>query len=188
MSPAAWPFMKKLFLTAVALAALSGQCKAIDFDDDAIEVGYRGFAEFGYTLGVGDGSDLDRINLLTSHGYQIIPQFFVGAGAGVNYYYDSESWSVPIFAHLRSDFLDSDITPFAEVRVGYSVADVKGFYLNPAIGCRFSVSDNLALNVSVGYTMQKHSLEDTHYGYGYLWESTKKLNIGGIDFRIGLDF
>lgn len=180
--------MKKLLLSGIALFILNAPCNAIDFDEDAIEVGYRGFAEFGYTLGVGDGDGFDRVNVLTSHGYQIIPQFFIGAGVGLNYYYDSENVSIPLFAHLRSDFLDNDITPFAEVRVGYSVADVKGFYLNPAIGCRFSVSDNLALNVSVGYTMQKHDLVGYTYNYGFLGEGTKKINIGGLDFRVGIDF
>ncbi len=182
--------MKKVLLLAALLVAFQG--KAIDFDDDAIEQGYRGFVDFGYSLGVGEnGKDIDRVNLSTSHGYQIAPQFFAGAGVGLNYFYDCEKVNMPIFAHLRSDFLNSDVTPFAEVRVGYSVFDVAGFYLNPAVGCRFSLSDDIAMNLSVGYTMQKydvaHELFPEFTGGGYYRFLTKE-NLGCIDFRIGIEF
>lgn len=152
--------------------------KAIDFDEDGVSPGYRGFVDVGYNLGVGDGEGHDRVHILTSHGYQIVPQLFAGIGVGANYYYDDEVWGLPIFAHFRSDILNSEISPFVEVRIGYSLIDIKGFYLNPAIGCRFAVSDNISLNVGVGYTLQKAE----YYGY------YNKLNCGGIDFRFGIDF
>lgn len=168
--------MKKLFV--IISLALSLHGKAIVFDEDGIGNGYRGFADFSYTLGVGDfGKNHDRVNLLTSHGYQFTPHFFAGIGIGVNYFYDDEAWNLPVFAHFRSDILNNDITPFIDLRVGYSAIDVKGFYLNPSIGCRFSVSDNMALNVGIGYTLQKAD-------YIYF----DKQNCGGIDFRFGIDF
>lgn len=159
------------------------QAQAIYFDDDGIEQGYRGFADFSYSLGVGDFA-IDRVGITTSHGYQIAPQFFAGAGVGVNYFYDSDWFNVPIFAEFRSDILNSDITPFADVRVGYAVGDVKGFYLNPSVGCRFSLSDDMGFNVSIGYTMQKCDI---------LWNSSwsylqSRENMGCIDFKIGIDF
>lgn len=160
------------------LSAFCASSFAIDFDEDGLEQGYRGFVDFSYTLGVGDfGKNHDRVNLMTSHGYQIVPQLFAGVGVGANYYYDDDSWNLPIFAHFRSDILNNDITPFVDLRVGYSLIDVKGFYLNPSIGCRFAVSDNIALNVGVGYTLQKAEF----YKYG-------QKNCGGVDFRFGIDF
>ena len=179
--------MKKLIIL-LCVALLSTQAKAIYFDDDAIEEGYRGFADFSYTLGVGDGQDIDRVSVLTSHGYQIAPQFYAGAGFGVNYFYDLEYANMPIFLHLRSDFLNNDITPFAEVRVGYSLFNIEGFYLNPAIGCRFSLSDNIAMNVSVGYTMQKTDYSISWSSGGYHDSIYDSFNAGGIDFRIGIEF
>jgi|GEM_PF-4835091 len=44
------------------------QAQAIYFDDDGIEQGYRGFADFSYSLGVGDFA-IDRVGITTSHGY-----------------------------------------------------------------------------------------------------------------------
>lgn len=173
--------MKKIaFIIAVIFASFiyAPTSSAITFDEDGVAPGYRGFVDFGYTLGVGDfGKNVDRVSLTTSHGYQIIPQLFAGVGVGVNYFYDEEAFGLPIFAHFRSDILNNDITPFVELKVGYSLLDVKGFYLNPAIGCRFSVSDNIALNLSLGYTVQK--ADYVYFG---------KQNCGGLDFRFGIDF
>lgn len=173
--------MKRIaFIVVATLASLfcAQTSSAITFDEDGVSPGYRGFADFGYTLGVGDfGKNVDRVNLMTSHGYQIVPQFFAGVGVGVNYFYDQESFGLPIFAHFRSDILNNDITPFVDLKAGYSLLDVKGFYLNPSVGCRFSVTDNIALNLSIGYTMQKADF--IYFG---------KQNCGGIDFRFGIDF
>ena len=61
--------------------------KAIKED---VKVSYRGFVDLGYTIGVGIVSNSDRVELTTTHGVQIIPEFFVGAGVGVNYYHLAE--------------------------------------------------------------------------------------------------
>ena len=114
--------------------------------DDGIQQGYRGFADFSYTLGVGDwGKNHDRIGIMTSHGYQIAPQFFAGVGVGFNYYFNGhdELSSLPVFAHIRSDILADEITPFIDLRVGYSLIDVEGVYINPSVGCRFELTDDI---------------------------------------------
>ena len=90
--------MKKavLLFTLVMLCCIPA--RAIYFDDDGIQEGYRGFADFSYTLGVGDwGKNHDRIGIMTSHGYQIAPQFFAGVGVGFNYYYDGNDCIYVIF-------------------------------------------------------------------------------------------
>ena len=168
--------MKKcLILLTLALLSWS-TASAIYFDDDGIPQGYRGFADFSYTLGVNHCSN--RIGILTSHGYQIAPQFFAGVGVGFNYFYEGygDVFGLPIFAHLRSDILENEITPFIDLRVGYSLIDVEGAFINPSVGCRFELTDNIGLNVGIGYTMQQ-------LDYG-----TEKKNCGGIDFRVGIDF
>lgn len=173
--------MKKTLLLCLFTLIISQQVSAIYFDDEGIPQGYRGFADFSYTLGVGDwGKDHDRVGIMTSHGYQIAPQFFVGAGVGFNYYYNGhdELCSLPVFAHFRSDILENEITPYVDLRVGYSFIDVKGFYINPSVGCRFELNDNVGLNVGIGYTMQQ-----TEYLFSY-----NKKNCGGLDFRFGIDF
>ena len=81
-------------------------------------------ATLSYTLGVNHCSN--RIGILTSHGYQIAPQFFAGVGVGFNYFYEGygDVFGLPVFAHLRSDILENEITPFIDLRVGYSLLDV----------------------------------------------------------------
>lgn len=173
--------MKNLIMFIALVFLSSTTASAIYFDDDGIPQGYRGFADLSYTLGVGDwGKNHDRIGIMTSHGYQIAPQFFAGLGVGFNYYFNGhdELCSLPVFAHIRSDILNNEITPFVELRVGYSLIDVKGVYVNPSIGCRFELTDDIGLNVGVGYTMQQ--VEFVHY--------SEKKNCGGIDFKVGIDF
>lgn len=173
--------MKNLIMFIALVFLSTTTASAIYFDDEGIPQGYRGFADLSYTLGVGDwGKNHDRIGIMTSHGYQIAPQFFAGLGVGFNYYFNGhdELCSLPVFAHIRSDILNNEITPFVELRVGYSLIDVKGVYVNPSIGCRFELTDDIGLNVGVGYTMQQ--VELVHY--------SEKKNCGGIDFRVGIDF
>lgn len=173
--------MKKVMLFFALVLLSCSTASAIYFDDEGIPQGYRGFADFSYTLGVGDwGKNHDRVGIMTSHGYQIAPQFFAGLGVGFNYYFsgNDESCSLPVFAHFRSDILENEITPYVDLRVGYSFLDVKGFYINPSVGCRFELNDNLGLNVGIGYTMQQAE---------YPFNRDKK-NCGGLDFRFGIDF
>ena len=173
--------MKKVMLFFALMLLWCSTASAIYFDDEGITQGYRGFADFSYTLGVGDwGKNHDRVGIMTSHGCQIAPQFFAGLGVGFNYYFNGndESCSLPVFAHFRSDILENEITPYVDLRVGYSFLDVKGFYINPSVGCRFELNDNLGINVGIGYTMQQAE---------FLFKREKK-NCGGLDFRFGIDF
>ncbi len=132
------------------------------------DIGYRGYIDLGYTLGTGIFA-LDRIELTTSHGYQLIPYLFVGAGAGLSYYSDLESFALPIFANVRAYILDNSISPYVDLKIGYSVLDLKGFYMNPSIGCKV-----YAFNVSAGYALQKQKEWD--------------INRGGISLKIGFEF
>lgn len=180
--------MKKVMLLCALVVLSCLSASAIYFDDDGIPEGYRGFADFSYTLGVGDwGKNHDRIGIMTSHGYQIAPQFFAGLGVGFNYYFDGndELCSLPLFAHFRSDLINNEITPYVDLRVGYSLIDVKGVYINPSVGCRFELSDNIGLNVGIGYTMQQSKFFIIDFDFDYY---RVKKNCGGIDFRVGIDF
>jgi len=173
--------MKKILLLIALLLLSSSTASAIYFDDEGIQQGYRGFADFSYTLGVGDwGKNHDRVGIMTSHGYQIAPQFFAGLGVGFNYYFNGhdEQSSLPVFAHFRSDILENEISPYVDLRVGYTFLDVKGFYINPSVGCRFELNDNLGLHVGLGYTMQQAEFSFVN----------DKKNCGGLDFRFGIDF
>jgi len=98
--------------------------------------GYRGFADLGYTIGMGDYS-YGRFEIATSHGYQIDPYFFIGGGIGFHFYSlddyslnlpgieastKSKLTAIPIFADFRANFADKgNIIPFAGLKAGYSI-------------------------------------------------------------------
>ncbi len=144
-----------------------------------LKSGYRGFVDFGGGVGVGDWGD-GRVGFSTSHGYQFCPYFFLGVGVGLNYHTDWDVVEIPIFAHLRSEFLDNAISPFLDVKIGYSPYDGTGVYAEPSVGCRVGVTDKLGLSLGIGYEMQ--SLE---IGWGKY--SDRKV-CGAVSFKLALDF
>lgn len=172
--------MKKSLLFLFLMLISSSAANAFYFEDDfdGIQLGYRGFTDLSYTFGV--HHSFDRVGIITSHGYQFAPQLFAGAGVGFNYDYNNSNCGLPVFAHFRCDILENEITPYVDLRVGYSFLDIKGFYLNPSVGCRFELNDNLGLNVGIGYSLQMMSYSSWYYH--------EKENCGGIDLRVGIDF
>ncbi len=149
-----------------------------------LKMGYRGFVDFGGGIGVGDWGD-GRVGVTTSHGFQVCPYFFVGAGFGVNYHVDWEVVEIPIFLHLRSEFLNNAISPFFDFKVGYSPYDGQGAYVYPSVGCRIGVLGNKAgLSLSIGYEMQ---MLDMYVGYSRYWDEEKN-PCGAIAFKLAFDF
>ncbi|MDR2913876.1 MAG: hypothetical protein LBV74_03425 [Tannerella sp.] len=136
--------------------------------------GYKGFIDIGFSFGTKTKIDSysydgdNRFEFSTSHGYFFSPYLFIGAGFGVHFYtgynydgdyhsYDSdESFvEIPIFAHIRSHFIDKKVSPFADVKLGYSVYDATGPYFTPSVGCRFAKGSRSAFWLSLGYTIQQ---------------------------------
>lgn len=170
--------MKKHLLAILSLVIAS-------LTSHAVETGYRGFVDYGFLYGTGDfdGSTMNEIT--TTHGYQILPQLFVGGGVGMHLYKfgksDEIQYDLPVFADIRWDMLLTKFTPFIDVKGGYSVAgNFTGVYFNPSIGCRMAIGDKIGINLGIGYTYMKT---------GYYWiESGNDLNLTGVNIRLGLDF
>lgn len=146
--------------------------------------GYKGFIEAGYSFG-----DDERLEFNTSHGYQFNNYIFVGAGAGLHFYPDGvysydECTIVPIFANFRANFINKKITPFADVKTGYSVGDYEGFYGSVGIGARFTLTGKMALSVMVSYSYQEY--EDYYYDYHYDYYDTWSTE--GLGIKIGFEF
>lgn len=157
----------------------SGSRHGRGLNGKGLTAGYRGFVDLGYTIGTGDFGE-DRIEFATSHGYQFNPYIFAGLGVGAHYYFDSEVVEIPIFAHIRSEFLNNSISPFLDFKAGYSVYDATGFYMTPSVGCRFAVGKQSGISVGLGYTMQK--VEYDYYSY------SGSENCGGFSIKVGFDF
>lgn len=150
--------------------------------------GYRGFVDLGFTPGVGDLAT-NRLEFSTSHGYQFNPYFYLGLGAGLHYYYEGgDAFVIPVFVNPRVNFIDGNITPFVDLKLGYSFVDAEGFYFNPNIGVSFKVQEKNAINVSIGYTMQKAKYDYYYYDYYYSYYNSGSVDINGISLKVGYEF
>lgn len=146
---------------------------------------YRGFIGDSYIFGVGD-IEKSREFLYTSHGCQITPFLYAGVGVGVNYWFDDEKWSIPVFGHLRSELhsvFKKNFSPYVDTKIGYSFADCKGFYFTPSIGCHFYFGHSkTGLSVGVGYVLQKADV------YEPFKRSSSSKNVGGVEVTLAFDF
>ena len=133
--------------------------------------GYKGFIDIGYSYGTGsrvgstEMSGENRFEFSTSHGILFTPYLFLGLGVGLHFYtgynddgnyysYDKMVTEIPVFMHLRSHFIDQKVSPFVDVKLGYTVYEVTGTYFAPAVGCRFAKGSRSAFWLSIGYTIQ----------------------------------
>ncbi len=140
--------------------------------------GYRGMAELGASFGV-KYSDV-IYQLTTSHGFQADPNIFIGAGLGFDYDAKREWFFMPIFANLRFYISKKRLSPFVDVKAGYSPVSVKGAYANASIGCHYSLSQKLGLNLSVGYDVQKYD--------GRSEMENRNDYLHAVNLKVGVDF
>ena len=145
--------------------------------------GYRGWVETGGAVGLGTFGD-GVFTFSTSHGYQFSPYFFLGAGIGVDYHFGWETVFMPIFANARAYFIDGKISPFLDAKIGYSPLDGTGFYFSPSVGVSFGTSRKCAVNLSIGYNLQR--TEVYYYGYYYSFYAYESMH--GLSFKLGVEF
>ena len=131
--------------------------------------GYRGFFDVEFYKSI-DANSEDHFGFSTTHGYQFKPWLFAGAGVGMkishnkhikegSYGIKGDYFMFPVFADLRFDLLKSKFSPYLDCRLGYTLGNkAYGVMFNPSLGCRMGLNDKLAINASVGYSMQSTDL------------------------------
>lgn len=152
--------------------------------DDFHPQGYRGFLDLDGGFGLGERGD-GIIGFTTSHGYQDIPHFYIGGGFGVHYHAFWKSIFVPIFANVRFNFLDKRCTPFLDIKGGYSPGKAKGGYLAPSFGVNYQFRQNLGINFSFGYTMQRSEFIEYNIVGVILHDWAAMHHLG---FKLGIEF
>ena len=136
--------------------------------------GYRGFVDLEYYLSNDEVSE-DHFGFSTSHGYQLKPWLYVGAGAGMKISHNKhrtdlrtpkeDIYMFPVFADVRVDLLKSRLSPFLGCRAGYTLGNKAfGLMVNPSLGCRIGLANRLAVNVSIGYCLQSTDIIALDYG------------------------
>ena len=172
--------------------------------NNKIQTGYHGFADFSYTLGVGDYT-LNRFGLSSSHGYQFNPYFFLGGGLGLHFMQEYETpdmdipldsrdftIDIPVYAETRITFIDGNISPFISARGGYYLTHNGGLYFNASVGCRFTTGITHAINVFIGYSSEELEFDtferfNSTSSMNYSTEK-RKLSTEGFSIRVGYEF
>ncbi len=165
--------MKQLILFLCFLCSTTVFAQEVSEKNYCPKAGLKAFLESGYTIGVGKNHE-GRISFLANVGYQINPNIFIGVGTGENYFHDSKLYSIPIYGDIRATFPNNWISAFVDAKIGASIADVKGLFFRPSIGCRLGTKNNTAFTMSVGYENQK--VRDS------------SVNLRGITIIFGFDF
>ena len=135
--------MKKLVL--VLCVAIIGVSVAAQ-EGFSFRKGYRGDVSLGGSVGVTKGVRNDAFSFSTIHGYSFGDGVFVGAGVGVNVL-TTDQVTIPVYVVGKYTFLDNNITPFVDCRVGaeavvYNLDKGRAFMVSPAVGVdlgRFSI-------------------------------------------------
>lgn len=168
--------------------------------------GYRGFADWSnsitretiwsYTDGTNHVTVKDNLfftGFSTSHGYQFSPNFYLGAGLGIEKNSKYDEWIGPVFIDVRTDQEFGKFTPFADLRIGMC----GGIYLSPSVGYRFNWGRKVGINIAAGYTLRGYKVDVYDFenpvqddlGYWtvtYLGRETRTHSY--FSFRVGIDF
>ena len=152
----------------------------------AQEKGYYGLLEAsgGYIYKYVPGSETAPQDFMLGvsyvNGYRFSPHFAMGLGVGVNYYFDFEQFSAPVYLHLTADLLKRDITPYISLNIGnnfqlnggkynYGIYDgmseeelvaapmvrkehYRGLFAEPSVGVKFNCAGKRA-NVGLAYAL-----------------------------------
>lgn len=192
--------MKKVMFLLCALLA-----SATVSAQDSFQKGYRGYADLGYTIGVGD-YEFGRFEISTTHGYQVCPYFFVGAGVGFHFMskYETKGMgdyaldkrdskvSIPLYADFRGTFMKTKFAPFVDVKLGHFLTNGDGVYANASAGVRMKTIGKQAVSLSIGYTFEKLEFQT----FGHFTSSSsmnytrdpRKLDAEGISIKFGYEF
>ncbi len=156
-----------------------------DYWRNGAKRGYKAFIGAAIVGGT-DDYGRDRLEFSTIHGYQFNSHIFLGAGMGVNYYTtDNSDISMPVFGAFRVNILNSRITPFIGLRMGYSFFDMEGVYFSSEVGCRFGLRSNNAINISLGFENQ---LYEDKYEISSLYSYSSTEDCCGLALKVAWEF
>lgn len=179
--------MKRLFTMVLAFSACICVFAQNNFRDR--HMAYKGFSDIGLGSAFSDGDNSTSFTLTTSHGIQINPYFFAGAGIGVDLSsssnIDGATVIAPIFGQVRANILNKNISPYVDLKGGGTVGDFKGGYLEPSFGVSMPVTTKFAIDFSLVYTLYTHKEE---YDLGWFGYETERIAVHSIGFKFGFEF
>lgn len=177
---------------------------AINSNAHSMQSGYKGHVETGYSVGIGD-YDFGRFEVNTTHGYQVNPYIFLGAGTGLHFMSSYKTGDmeipldvrdskvdIPVFANFRSNFTKGKISPFFDIKGGTFVTNNGGLYVVASLGVRYALNNKQGLSLSVGYAAEKLEFETFERFNGrYDMSYTRKpatYDTESVSVKLGFDF
>ena len=120
-------------------------------------------------------------------------------GFGLDYHATGKHLFIPLFVDLRTNFSDTNITPFWGIKAGYSIGSKNaynkvstGAYFNPTFGVRFILNRQSAMNIAFGYNLQQQIVKkDIYYNdnfFIYTGVYHHRLLRDALSLRLGVDF
>lgn len=145
---------------------------------------YKGMVDVGYVFEANKHNQ-ERAILSTTHGVNLTPAIFLGAGVQMDILTDKtlgqKRVALPLFLNFNwTLFPHKSFSPFIDLRGGYSVAGNTGHYVAWGIGVQYKVTKSNSLILSVGGEYQK-------YKYTFQGEKDCDLNNGPF-VRVGFVF
>ncbi len=103
-----------------------------------------------------------------SNGFQFNNYFYLGGGIAVDYFSNDKLWSAPIFGHVRINFLNGKISPFADGKVGFAFTREcsTGIYLDGIIGLHIGLTPSTAFNIGLNAKLSGLDLPNQSRSYG----------------------
>lgn len=193
--------MKKIILVGMLIFSTCLLSKAQNVSGNC----YRGFVDVGYDAGIGDYG-FGRYVIGTTHGYQLNPYIFVGAGAAFHFMskYETNGSSnipldireskvdIPVYANVHLNFMKGKVTPFIDGKAGTFVTNNGGMMWNLSAGCRIATNKRQAVNISIGYAAEKLEFEtfDSFIGYSSMdyTRERRTCDTECVTLRVGYEF
>ena len=129
--------------------------------------GYITINEFtgGFGLGVTNAPYAKGFfGFTTLHGYQLNKSFLVAGGTGV-YFYNTGTL-VPLFLDLRYRVYIARFTPYVfgdgGILLDFSGKKDTRAFVNPGIGCSYTINPKLAVNLGTGFFVQWGNVRDSY--------------------------
>lgn len=149
--------------------------------------GYFGLAEVGIAPGV--NYEPLRISATVINGYRFAPQFAIGVGVGLQGYVDYGELTIPLYLHLRSDFLDRKTSPFLAFNIGYNLSVLGGYFgglmMEPIVGASFNVGNKYRMAAGLGVALDR--VKGTIVYGDYYYSSFRAFSCA-LNLKVGFSF
>ncbi len=167
--------------------------------------GYRGYADLGYTIGVGY-YDLNSFEISTTHGYQLSSYFFIGAGVGFHFMQEYKTpdmnipmdirdskVSIPFYVDFRGTFGKRRVAPFVDLKLGYFVTNGDAFYSHISAGVRIRTVEKQAVTIGIGGSYESLRFEtfDQFVSPGLNMDYSRtpqNYYLDGVAIKVGYEF